>query len=234
MKTNLFVSFAILGLVLVGCTSEYDGNLKITTPFTLTQADGNKINISVNQSASILLSNKVQDDGTYHDALVLNGSKFYFSVAKENVDPSGNHAQSDASVTGQGIGLDADITPNAPVNSVVNTNAQFCTVTNTCWYITSKQSTVNGTTTTTYDWAYGFNSACPGSQNVQVETDYFADQLNVKFTDSSGKLVANFSGYGEESFSNKVLSQTACALNEHYVSVDFRPNYVPNGPRDYR
>jgi len=226
MKLNTFVlgSFAVIAFALVGCNDEFDGNLKVATPFSLTKPDGSTVNVSVDQSGSVLLSNKVQDDGTYRDALVLNGSKFYFSVAKENVDPSGNHAQADASVTTQNIGLDAVITPNTPVGSM----------TNTCWHIASQQTTVNGTTTTSYVWNYGYDSGCPGSQAVQTETDTVADQLNVKFTDPSGKLIANFSGFGEASSSDKVLGKSECVLNDHYTSVDFRPNYQPNGLYDYR
>jgi hypothetical protein len=204
MNSNKYFSFflvAVAACALTGCTDDFDGTLKVASPFSLTKSDGTKTNISLNQTGQVSLSNKVEEDGTYHDALILNNSQFNFSVAKGNVDPSGNHAQADANSTGQGL---------------------------------SQQTTVNGTTQTSYNWDYGYDNYCPGSQEVQIETDYIADQLNVKFSDASGKVVATFSGFGQESYTNKVVGSSQCMLNEHYISVDFRPNYQPTGPNDYR
>jgi hypothetical protein len=237
MNSNKYFSFflvAVAACALTGCTDDFDGTLKVASPFSLTKSDGTKTNISLNQTGQVSLSNKVEEDGTYHDALILNNSQFNFSVAKGNVDPSGNHAQADANSTGQGIGLDAVITPNSPVSSETHITNEFCPMTNTCWHIVSQQTTVNGTTQTSYNWDYGYDNYCPGSQEVQIETDYIADQLNVKFSDASGKVVATFSGFGQESYTNKVVGSSQCMLNEHYISVDFRPNYQPTGPNDYR
>jgi hypothetical protein len=220
MKLNAFipVSFAALAVVLVGCTADFDGTLKVATPFSLTRPDSTTVNVSVNQSGTVALSDKVEEDGTYRYALILNGQKFYFSVPKENVDPSNNHAQADANATTQDIGLDALITPSSPVSSSVNTSNQFCPMTSNCWHIVSQQTTVNGTTTTSYIWNYSYDSGCPGLQSVQTETDYVADLLNVKFSDPSGKVVATFSGFGEQSSSDKVLAKSACVLNDHNTS----------------
>jgi hypothetical protein len=234
MKFKSLVSLAVLGVVLAGCNADFDGTLKVATPFSLTRPDSSTVNVSVNQSGTVTLSDKVEDDGTYRYALVLNGQKFYFSVPKENVDPSNNHAQADANATTQNIGLDALITPNTPVSSNVSNSNQFCPMTSNCWHIVSQQTTVNGTTTTAYVWNYSYDSGCPGMQSVQTETDYVADQLNVRFSDPSGKTVATFSGFGEQSSSEKVLGKSECVLNDHYTSSDFRPNYQPNGPYDYR
>ena len=232
---GLVLFFSLNVFALSACNEQYDGKLSLNGTVQLTNEDGSAVNVSVDQDASIVLTDKNQN-GFYAEKLVLNGQKFDFLVAKQDFDPSHNHAVANATTSGQGIGLDATVTRNIPTKTETENVSEHCSVTAQCWNIISKTVTdpSSGNMVTVYDWSFGYSASCPGNDVAKVEHDYFADRLDVNFTNSQKAQVATFQGWANPSESSTTLSTTSCAGEAEFMNYSFKPNYVPTGPTDYR